>query len=227
MTYAAPTAAPAGTRVYTIRGGFGADGTRVYATVTGYTPSGDSIGVRYDNGGTAVSPVAHKAYIVVEDETPAEPVEAAEPETFTCECGDAEYPLTPGDDESTWCECGARLDEQRERIADRAPCEVCGAPSTDETQDVSADGPWFAVCSDACADKALAHVDGCDCTPCEEERATEPAAPARTCRDCGAPLESNGTTWVDARSGDDGGTYDLCPERWDEATATDHGHRAA
>lgn len=51
------------------------------------------------------------------------------------------------------------------------------------------------------------------------------ATPTRTCRDCGAPLERNGNTWVDARSGDDGGTYDLCPERWDEATDTDHGHR--
>lgn len=107
------------------------------------------------------------------------------------------------------------------------PCAVCGAPSTDETRDVNAGGPWVPVCGDACADKALTHADDCDCTTCEEEREEEPEAPARTCRDCGAPLEANGSAWIDARSGDDGGTYDLCPERWDEATDTDHGHRPA
>ncbi|MFE5309901.1 hypothetical protein [Isoptericola sp. NPDC056605] len=41
-----------------------------------------------------------------------------EPETFTCECGDHEYPVVPGTDESTWCECGARLNEQRQALAD-------------------------------------------------------------------------------------------------------------
>ncbi len=231
-TYANPTTAPAGTRVYTVRGGYGADGTRVYATVTGYVHGGESIGVRYDNGATAVTPVSHKAYIV-EDDRPATPegrvtlavqsdpavaaaeraVERAERlhadasstaadaltaaqtapsaaatatyhaasygkiearhrltaaqatlameranarrrawqeealrahaaakaeraaardemfalapetvapvETFTCTaCGDAEHPVTPGDDDSLWCECGARLDEQRERVLD-------------------------------------------------------------------------------------------------------------
>ncbi len=60
------------------------------------------------------------------------------------------------------------------------PCAVCGAPSTDEVRDVSADGPWFAVCGDACADKAVTHADDCDCTPCEEERATEPDGGLRT-----------------------------------------------
>lgn len=36
--------------------------------------------------------------------------------TFTCECGDAEHPVAPGVDDSLWCECGARLDEQRDRL---------------------------------------------------------------------------------------------------------------
>lgn len=38
-------------------------------------------------------------------------------ETFTCKCGDFEYPLADdSQDESTWCECGLRIDEQRQRI---------------------------------------------------------------------------------------------------------------
>lgn len=33
-----------------------------------------------------------------------------------------------------------------------------------------------------------------------------------TCRRCGCPLEyETSAGWVDARSGDDGGTYDWCP----------------
>jgi hypothetical protein len=35
----------------------------------------------------------------------------------------------------------------------------------------------------------------------------------RVCRTCGAVLEDMGGTtgWVDVVSGDDGGTYDICP----------------
>lgn len=35
----------------------------------------------------------------------------------------------------------------------------------------------------------------------------------RLCRTCGAALEDMGGTtgWVDVVSGDDGGTYDICP----------------
>jgi hypothetical protein len=47
----------------------------------------------------------------------------------------------------------------------------------------------------------------------------------RVCRDCGAPLESNGDRWVDARSGDDGGTFDVCPANYDDATNTQGRHR--
>jgi len=51
-------------------------------------------------------------------------------------------------------------------------------------------------------------------------------ASPRTCRDCGAPLEPARTQWVDARSGDDGGTYDICPARFDARWPDDaHGHR--
>lgn len=35
---------------------------------------------------------------------------------FACECGEAQHPVTPGADDSLWCECGARLDEQRENL---------------------------------------------------------------------------------------------------------------
>jgi len=56
----------------------------------------------------------------------------------------------------------------------------------------------------------------------------EPYPPRGVCTACGAPLELLGegrsAIWVDARSGDDGGTYDICPERYDEATDTQHGH---
>lgn len=42
------------------------------------------------------------------------------------------------------------------------------------------------------------------------------------CKDCGAPLEDG----VDARSGDDGGTYDVCPERYEPWPADEqHPHR--
>lgn len=35
--------------------------------------------------------------------------------TFTCNCGEFEYPIVESDDEeSTWCECGLRIDQQRE-----------------------------------------------------------------------------------------------------------------
>jgi hypothetical protein len=33
----------------------------------------------------------------------------------------------------------------------------------------------------------------------------------RECRKCGAEIEREGDLWVDIRSGDDGGTYDICP----------------
>lgn len=46
---------------------------------------------------------------------------AVEPATFVCRsCKDEEYPVVPGEDDSVWCVCGVRLDEQRERIADEA-----------------------------------------------------------------------------------------------------------
>lgn len=32
----------------------------------------------------------------------------------------------------------------------------------------------------------------------------------KTCRFCGATIEREGGLWVDALSGDDGGTYDIC-----------------
>lgn len=44
------------------------------------------------------------------------------------------------------------------------------------------------------------------------------------CSACGCPLESAGDRWVDARSGDDGGTYDICPARYVESTDTQRGH---
>lgn len=54
---------------------------------------------------------------------------------------------------------------------------------------------------------------------------TDEFPPARTCSACGAPLESvDGVGIVDARSGDDGGTYDICPARYVEATDTQRGH---
>ncbi|MFB7890359.1 hypothetical protein ACFCZ3_20135 [Cellulosimicrobium cellulans] len=97
QTYANPTTAPAGTRVFTRRGGYGAHGERVEATVTGYTSNGDSIGVRYDSGSTALGPVAHKAWIVVEDEAPAEetpaPAKTARPRFVPTKVG----AMQPGD----------------------------------------------------------------------------------------------------------------------------------
>lgn len=47
----------------------------------------------------------------------------------------------------------------------------------------------------------------------QPEMTNEPEA---TCRRCGAPLERGSRDWVDARSGDDGGTYDVCPEAFDD-----------
>ena len=45
------------------------------------------------------------------------------------------------------------------------------------------------------------------------------------CTACGAPLETiPGVGLVDARSGDIGGTYDICPERYDEVTDTQGRH---
>jgi hypothetical protein len=39
-------------------------------------------------------------------------------DTFTCKCGEYEYPLIVTEDvyenESVWCECGLRIQEQRE-----------------------------------------------------------------------------------------------------------------
>ncbi|MGC5168710.1 hypothetical protein [Luteimicrobium sp. DT211] len=37
---------------------------------------------------------------------------------FTCRsCGDVEHPVSPSEDDSLWCECGARLDVQRDALA--------------------------------------------------------------------------------------------------------------
>jgi hypothetical protein len=44
----------------------------------------------------------------------------------------------------------------------------------------------------------------------------------RGCRDCGALIEYDGDRWVDVAIG---GTFDICPARYDESTDTDHGHR--
>lgn len=48
---------------------------------------------------------------------------------------------------------------------------------------------------------------------------------ARTCTACGATIEPGPGVWVDTRSGDDGGTYDICPARYDESTNTSGTHR--
>jgi len=250
-TYANPTTAPAGTRVYTVRGGFGADGTRVYATVTGYAHGGGSIGVRYDNGGTDVGPVAHKAWIVAEDETPATETPATEapatevdPRTATPE---GRVTLALIDDPAVLA--AERAVERAQRgLADaiRASDAALAAVRADENPATVAD--WYAA--ECARDAARYRLDAAKATLAMERanarrvawsneaalarakarlaaEPAEPAAPARTCRDCGAPLEPNGSAWVDARPGDDGGTYDLCPERWDETTDTDHGHRPA
>jgi hypothetical protein len=57
-----------------------------------------------------------RGHVVAPKPSPA----AVEPATFICRCGDEEHPVVPGDDDSVWCPCGLRLDEQRERIADEA-----------------------------------------------------------------------------------------------------------
>lgn len=46
------------------------------------------------------------------------------------------------------------------------------------------------------------------------------------CKDCEAPLESTDGMWVDARSGDEGGTFDICPARYDAREDGPYGHRA-
>jgi hypothetical protein len=50
-----------------------------------------------------------------------------------------------------------------------------------------------------------------------------------TCKRCGAEVEYAGkaTGWVDVVSGDDGGTYDVCPENTgDHADPFGNGHMA-
>lgn len=48
----------------------------------------------------------------------------------------------------------------------------------------------------------------------------------KTCKHCGTVVERiPGVGWVDARSGDDGGTYDACPERFDSETNESLPHR--
>jgi hypothetical protein len=39
-----------------------------------------------------------------------------------------------------------------------------------------------------------------------------------TCKHCGEQIEDMGpgVGWVETRPGDDGGTYDVCTETWDE-----------
>lgn len=50
----------------------------------------------------------------------------------------------------------------------------------------------------------------------------------RVCRHCGEQIEHlDGVGWVETRSGDEGGTYDICPERYDEATDTQGAHQPA
>jgi hypothetical protein len=45
----------------------------------------------------------------------------------------------------------------------------------------------------------------------------------RICQHCGEQIEHlDGVGWVETRSGDEGGTYDICPERYDEAN-DEHG----
>ena len=40
------------------------------------------------------------------------------------------------------------------------------------------------------------------------------------CTACGATVEWLGEYWADVVSGDDGGTFDICPERFDAQTDT-------
>ena len=48
---------------------------------------------------------------------------------------------------------------------------------------------------------------------------TEIPAPVTTCAHCGTGIyREPDVGWVDATSGDDGGTYDVCPESGDGHT---------
>lgn len=48
--------------------------------------------------------------------------------TFTCGCGEHEHPLWPdAEDDSTWCECGLRIEQERDRhqaIAREGRCRM-------------------------------------------------------------------------------------------------------
>lgn len=48
----------------------------------------------------------------------------------------------------------------------------------------------------------------------------------RTCLRCGEEIERAGRAWVCVRSGDDGGTYDLCEQNWIEAEERLGPHKA-
>jgi hypothetical protein len=56
---------------------------------------------------------------------------------------------------------------------------------------------------------------------------TPAATPALVCALCGEELEREGRTLVTVRSGDDGGTYDICEGNWKEAEQRLGGHRVA
>lgn len=47
-----------------------------------------------------------------------------------------------------------------------------------------------------------------------------------TCRSCGEVVEWESDRWVTARSGDDGGTYDYCPESSDQKHSCRHGRQS-
>jgi hypothetical protein len=55
---------------------------------------------------------------------------------------------------------------------------------------------------------------------------TKAKAP-RTCVRCGEEIERVGNTWVTVRSGDDGGTYDLCERNWIAAEERQGPHKPA
>lgn len=58
-------------------------------------------------------------------------------------------------------------------------------------------------------------------------RAEQAAAHPVTCTTCGAPLTREPNVgWVDARSGDDGGTYDLCHDMVRHAPALEEANDA-
>jgi hypothetical protein len=113
--------------------------------------------------------------------------------------------------ERTAREAGVSYDWSRDRDAD-------SSDFSDETP------PWrlwqcvaYDVNGTPCA--SLHAIDfGRDGTPhsstyrrvVEAELADE--ALGRLCRHCGATLDKESAGWVDARSGDDGGTYDICPD---------------